>query len=85
MTDPGHVELAEGTALVSVAAAAVQCRVSEATVRQWVKRYGLRRVTWAGRTWLVEAEVLECERARRHARAEAADRLPRVTTRRAIP
>lgn len=68
-------EVEVGTSLVSVAAAADQCGVSQSTVRKWVERYGLRRVTWDGRQWLVEDEVLECDRARRHAQARAAERL----------
>lgn len=60
--------LIAGRALVSETEAAARFGVSSSTIRKWVQRYGLRRIMWDGRSWLLETELVECERARRRDR-----------------
>lgn len=55
----------DGQGLMTIEEAAARVAVSPITVRTWIKRHGLKRVQWKGRLWLIEADVLECERARR--------------------
>lgn len=56
--------------LMTTAEAAAQLGVSRGTVRSWVTRYRLERVTWGGHRYFVEREILELDRDLRARTAE---------------
>lgn len=56
---------------MTVAEAAALCGVRPVTIRQWINRDHLEPRRVGRRTLVIEAELLACERARRHARAPA--------------
>lgn len=60
-------QLADAIGLLTYDEAAARLDVSPSTIRTWVERYPdrLQRVTWDGRGYVLERDVLACERDRR--------------------
>lgn len=61
----------DGLGLLTTAEAAAQVGVAEGSIYRWVSLYGLRRVKWEGRSYLVERDVLELDRKLRTSSAKA--------------